>query len=266
MTSKNDIIELLKELNLNFGDSVMIHTSLKELGAIQDIEPNNNEAYCNAIYEAFESIIDTKNNKGILVVPTFTHDYVRVMKSFNLEKSKSEVGIFSEYIRNMKDSYRTLHPINSVSIVGGGEEKMFSNISTSGYGLNSFFDIFSRIENSKIVYFGADINHSTYVHHIEHMIGVSYVYNKAYFEPDVIVNDKKVDKPFFNSVRYLDEGIEPDYSSLQNILIEKKLINVGYINEFKVMIVKVKDLIAEIYTLLQNNQCSLLKNNYYVTK
>ena len=181
------------------------------------------------------------------------------------EETKSEVGIFSEYVRTLDGTLRTLHPINSVSIRGNYKD-VFSDISTSGYGLNSFFDIFSKLNNSKIVYFGAGIDHSTYVHHIEHMIGVSYVYNKAYFEPEVIVNNKKIEKPFFNSVRYLEKGIEADYSNLQKVLIEKKLINIGYIGDFKVMVVEVKDLINEIYRLLLDNQCSLLKKKYYVTK
>ena len=225
MTNKQDIVSLLKELGLNSGDSIMIHMSLKKLGQITDVDIDNKDTYCQSLYECFDNVINI-NDKGTLVVPTFTHDYVRVKKSFILEETKSEVGIFSEYVRTLDGTLRTLHPINSVSIRGNYKD-VFSDISTSGYGLNSFFDIFSKLNNSKIVYFGAGIDHSTYVHHIEHMIGVSYVYNKAYFEPEVIVNNKKIEKPFFNSVRYLEKGIEADYSNLQKVLIEKKLINIG---------------------------------------
>ncbi len=143
---------------------------------------------------------------------------------------------------------------------------MFVDISTSGYGYNSFFDKFAGLENSKVIYFGADINHSTYVHHIEHMLGVSYVYNKAYFEPTVKVNDVVINKPFFNSVKYLGKNIEPNYAILEKTLIKKDKIKIAYINDFKLMVIDVQDLIDEVYEILQVNQCALLKENFYVTE
>ena len=73
-------------------------------------------------------------------------------------------------------------------------------------------------------------------------------------------------KTFFNSVRYLGRGIEPDYSILEKRLIDKNLIQIGYLNDFRVMVVGVQDFIEETFRILQENQCALLKDEFYIVE
>ncbi len=122
MITKDCIIKKLKELDLKSGDNIMIHTSLKKLGNIKGVDTNSTDEYCKIIYECFDEIVNAEENIGTIVVPTFTHNYVRLKEPFELEKSESEVGVFSEYVRKLKNSFRTLHPINSVAIRGGEPE------------------------------------------------------------------------------------------------------------------------------------------------
>lgn len=265
MITKFYLKSVLEGLGIAKGDSLFIHSGLKGLGHIEGVPSDDKKAYCQLIYEVFDELVDCEKSLGTISVPTFTHNYVRIKQPFILETTASEVGALSEFIRTKEGTVRTLHPINSVAIRGKYQD-FLKDVSTSGYGMNSFFDKFARITDAKVVYFGAHINHTTYVHHIEHMVGVSYVYNKAYFEPEVIVGGNVIQKPFFNSVRYLGKNIEPDYEILKKSLMEKGLLQSVKINNFEVMVVRVQDLIDEIYSLLEEASCSLLKNEYYVTE
>ncbi len=53
----------------------------------------------------FDNIISFLGKRGTLVVPAFSYSFTQG-KNFNVEKSPSEIGIFSEYFRKRKDVKR----------------------------------------------------------------------------------------------------------------------------------------------------------------
>jgi len=265
MIRQNDFIAILKSLGLHKGDTVMVHSALSGLGVIEGVSQDNPKAYCRAIFDLFDRTIGITKGFGTLIVPTFTHDYVRKETAFYLERSSSECGIFSEYVRKLPGSFRTLHPINSLSIIGKNK-KFFKRISTSSYGINSSFEILTKIKNAKIVYLGAKLSHTTLVHHVEHLIGVSYIYNKAYFKPAVYVKGKKIEHPFFCAVRYLNGKVEITYEPLKEELIKRKLLKIRKIGNSEIMMANVNRVIEIAYNMLQNDQCVFLKNKFYTTE
>lgn len=265
MVKKSDIIKILRDLGLRKGDTVMVHSALSGLGMIEGVPQNDSKSYCKAIFDSFDTVIGISDGLGTLIVPTFTHDYVRRSKDFYLESSPSECGIFSEYVRKLPGSFRTLHPIDSLAIIGK-KKPMFRNISTSGYGINSAFDRLTKIDNAKIVYFGARVSHTTLMHHLEHLVGVSYIYNKAYFRPPVYTKGERLKYPFFCGVRYLNGKVEITYEPLREKLIGKKLLRIKKIGDFEIMEASVKHIMKIGYEMLQENQCVFLKNGFYTTK
>lgn len=265
MVRKNDIIKILRSLGLRRGDTVMVHSALSGLGAIEDVPQNDPKAYCKVIFDSFDSVIGIRKGLGTLIVPAFTHDYVRRNKVFCLESSPSECGIFSEYVRKLPGSFRTLHPINSLSIIGQ-KKRMFKNISSSAYGINSAFDRLTKIDGAKIVYFGARVSHTTLMHHLEHLVGVSYIYNKAYFKPSVYAEGEKMDIPFFCAVRYLNGKVEITYEPLRRKLVCKNLLRIKKIGNFEIMRANISHIMKIGYEMLQEDQCVFLENKFYVTK
>jgi aminoglycoside N3'-acetyltransferase len=224
-------------------------------------------AFCKYIYDSFNSVIgfDGDNCKGTIIVPTFTHNYARGSKYFDLVESPSETGIFTEYIRLLPGAIRSLHPINSCAGIGKNKS-ILNNVSRSGYGMNSVFDRFEKINGSMVLWFGASIIHTSYVHHVEQLVGVSYVYNKAYFKPTSKFKTGIVTKPYMNSVRYLDRNIRPNYSILQSRLLKKGLLLTTNINGLKAMSCPTSALVAEIYSILDENTCGLLESNVYTVE
>ena len=54
---------------------------------------------------------------GTIIIPTFTYSFTRTRK-FDVLKSKSEIGNFSENYRLIYPRNRTSHPIFSCIIIG----------------------------------------------------------------------------------------------------------------------------------------------------
>ena len=102
----NDIIRFLTELGLKKNDTVLIHSNIATLGKVE-----------NGLDGIFAALLDVIGNKGNLVVPTFSFSFCK-SEVFDIQKTKSEVGIFTEYIRNLNSSVRSLHGITSFCSIG----------------------------------------------------------------------------------------------------------------------------------------------------
>lgn len=259
----DQIVDALLSVGVLEGQAVLVHSSLRLLGKIKGIAKNDTFGYCAKIYNSFDVVLGLKKCFGTILVPTFTHDYVRKKTPFILSKTPSEMGIFSEFVRAHPESIRTLHPIASLAVIGK-DQNIFRNISRSAYGLNSAFDKLVKIPNSRLVYLGASSNHTTLMHHLEHLVGVSYMYNKAYFSPDVFINSReRVDIPFFSGVRYLNGMVETNYLNWGNEMIERGLMLISYIGDFKIMSCRISDAMEVGYEMLQSNPCAFLESPYY---
>lgn len=87
------------------------------------------------IYSSIRSVI---GDSGTLVVPTFTYSF-GTQERFNVETSVSNCGMFSEYIRQLPDSYRSNDPSVSVAAVGRHADALTQVIDDNAYSDSSVF-------------------------------------------------------------------------------------------------------------------------------
>ena len=108
--------------------------------------------------------------------------------------------------------------------------------------------------------------HMTLKHHLEQMVGLPYVYMKAYFTP-VYKNSKPVKLPFLAVVRYLNGKVENNNCSrFQQHLQRKKMIRKIKIGKATVLLTTIRDAFNEGYKLLQKDPCYFLKTPFYITE
>lgn len=256
------IVEKLKDSGLKEGDIVLVHSSFKNLGLIEGIDKNDRERYFELILKAFNEVVNF--DKGTLVVPTFSHEYARTNTPFIYEESPSEVGAFTEYIRKQKDSLRSIHPINSFCAIGKYKYEICDNISKSCYGMNSIFDRLISL-NAHMMFFGASMYHMTLKHHMEHVLGLPYVYHKAYFTP-VYKDSKKLSLPFLSCVRYLNGKVNNnDCSDFKKYLVSKQMLKQVKIGNTEILNMKIKDAYDEAVDLLTEDPTYFLEEPYYET-
>ena len=101
---------LVKQLQIKRGDHLFIHASLDMIHT--DLNP----------LDILRVILDTVGEEGSVSVPTFTKylskDWMLMKKEFNIRRTPSGMGIFSEMVRRDKNAVRSLHPTKSVATIG----------------------------------------------------------------------------------------------------------------------------------------------------
>jgi aminoglycoside 3-N-acetyltransferase len=259
-----DITSKLREAGLQKGDTVLIHSALGAFGPIKGFSREDRDGYAEAVYKIFAEVLDIPAS-GTLVVPTFTHEYARNGIPFIYEESPSEVGLFTEYVRKLPDSLRSIHPINSFTAIGKNKRDVCKDVGINCYGYNSVYDRLYKLK-AKMLFFGCSIRHMTLKHHLEQMIGLPYVYMKAYFTP-AVKDDKPLKLPFLAVVKYLNGKVENnDCSQFKAHLLQKNMLKEIKIRNAKVLLTSVVDAFDEGYSLLQQDSCYFLEKPFYMTE
>ena len=257
-----DIVASLRAAGLESGDIVLVHSSLSKLGVVKGISKDDKAGFTKAVYQAFAEVLNIP--EGTLVVPTFTHEYARNGVPFVYEESPSEVGAFTEYVRTLPGSLRSVHPICSFAAIGKKNGAICADLGISCYGYNSVFDRLINLD-AKMLFFGASMRHMTLKHHMEHIVGLPYSYHKAYFTP-AHMGGKPLPLPFLACVRYLNGKVEnDDCSNFRRHLEKKGLVIQAQVGNAEILCMPIREAFTEAYSLLQNDPCYFLEEPYFET-
>lgn len=251
---KKGLVAAFGELGILRGDVLYVSSSLFQLGPM--VGAKTSDQLCKAILDAiFEQI----GREGTIVVPTFTTTLGRSGEPFILEETPTSAGIFSEYIRTHPDSIRSLHPIHSVAAIGRRAEDICSDASPSSYAIESpSFRLYEM--DAKAVTIGADRPFSGWVHLLEVMHAVPYIYNKV-LDIDVYVNSKKVEREFYAPVCYLDFDIEYDIVQAEIMISETGAVHYADVGNGKVSCVSSSDYFKAGNRILLDDPYVFLKRN-----
>ena len=156
-----DIHKFLAEIGIKRTDTVLVHTSMKALGEVQN--------GCDGLIDAFKSYLDC----GLFIVPTHTWDNVtQANPLFDARSTKPCIGALPTVAAFRPDGVRSLHPSHSVTAFGKrakeftlGEENSVTPCPKGG--------VWARLydENAIILLLGVNLNRNTYIHAVDEMIG-----------------------------------------------------------------------------------------------
>ena len=219
--NKNTIKEMLEALLLNKGDHVLVFSNLLAVGRI--IEFQTRDDYSSFYYDLLREKIGPN---GTIIVPTYTPDVARYDLEFDRLFTKSQNGLFSEYVRNLDGSFRSDHPLNSVSAIGNDAKLFCEDLGTSNFGWNSPFHRMHEA-NVRVISLGTCPGVCLGIaHYIEAMCCLPYVYSKLLKWPSY-TNGKKDERPFFATVRHLNLNYRLNYTKWALALSAKKQIKVN---------------------------------------
>jgi aminoglycoside 3-N-acetyltransferase len=224
IVKREEIIEALKKVGIKKGDIILVHSALSKIGRI-DGEKEGNE-YLNILLKAFFSII---GKRGTLVVPAFFYEYGRYGTAYDMRRSpvSSELGVFARYIAGLPEAVRSTNPITALAAIGAQAEYICGGGTGSSFGVDSPWDRLYK-SNDKMVFLGIYLRAMTFIHYVEHMVGVPHLYNK-YSTVPILKNGRAVKLSVCSQVRYLDFGIE--YDALKNTFRFEKA---GLVNKAKI--------------------------------
>ena len=178
------------------------------------------------------------------------------------------MGIFSEYVRNQKNSFRSDHPLWSFSGIGKNIKKVLGKTSYSAYGDKSVFENLLSF-NSYFISLGEPNTSIGMLHYVEHLVGVPYRYNKEFFVR-VKKNNKIKKKYCLLGVRFRSKYIVSNNNS--KIISKLKKMNTFkkvkfkkgyiYICKYKTIVTNLKKIISKKPTIWMKND-KILQKNYF---
>lgn len=211
-----DILAALKSVGIQKNDIIFIHSDISAFGKLCTFDRNY-------VLDAFVKMLQSSvGNDGAVILPTFSYSFCNG-EIYNVQSTKSKVGILTEYFRTTEDVKRTEHPIFSTAIWGKKYQNDFMDISKDSFDENSVFGKLHK-HRAKIVALGSSfLTSATFLHYIEEIHGVPYRYLKA-FKGTIKNGEKEYEDEYTFFVRYLDREVVLDTCRLENYLLENKLM------------------------------------------
>lgn len=250
-----DIERALKDVGLKHGDIVLVHSDVSSFGKLGDIKDRND--FLTRLLNAFYNVI----GNGTLVVPTFTYSFCE-KEVFDVRKSRSTVGIFTEFVRTRQEAFRSEDPIFSHAAIGKDAKMLLEDVSTVCFGDNSFFDRLYKA-GGKIINLGKFFD-ITFLHYIERKCNVDYRYDKE-FNGRIIKEDGTEEmKSVTYYVRSLPEdnkNVKYEMPRLGNELQKRGFLKRVDIGDSFILCSKVQDCFHVGVEMLKNDPHAFLAFN-----
>lgn len=170
MHTKEQLKQDLAALGVQPGDAILMHSSFKSLGGVED--------GAKGFFEAFLSLL---GEEGTLVLPALSYESVtKENPHFNQLQTPSCVGYLPEYFRTQVASIRSLHPTHSCSAVGKNADFLCCEHyrDRTPVGPHSPFARLPLV-NGKILILGSHPDHNTTLHGVEETAEPEYVFDRT---------------------------------------------------------------------------------------
>lgn len=244
--------EALEDVGLEQGDIVLVHsdsTAIREYTGLK---------WGDALNLLKESFLKVLGENGTLLVPTFNWDFCKG-KPYSHEKTRSQVGMFTNNVLFDDRSIRSFHPIYSFAAIGPAARDLFRDISKSSFGENSVFHRLHQI-NAKFVFFNVSLEKCTFIHYVEQSKGISYRFLKE-FTGEVSIGDKQYIDTYDFYVRYLDRDIHPYFKRLSDKLLSIKKMHKSTLNDkYPILLSRSNDIYEYAMKGMESDPYYLIKN------
>lgn len=221
MYTNNDIINCIINLGIKQNDTLLVHSSMKAIGAVE----NGADTVLDAFIEYMKD--------GLLIFPT--HTWAQMNDEYNIFNPKTEpscVGILSNLFLKRANVIRSLHPTHSVAACGKdalkyveGEEKWDTPCPRGG----CWGKLYDR--KAKILFLGCSLKSNTFLHAVEEWSHVPMRLADTYQQLEIItLNGQKIDRPLHRHYNPLCD-ISFNYDKMQEPFIYTGIARKGLIGD-----------------------------------
>tara|TARA_X000000950_G_C13884480_1_gene648307 strand:- start:1612 stop:2535 length:924 start_codon:yes stop_codon:yes gene_type:complete len=247
--SRNDLINFYNQIGIEKGDTLFVHSSLRNLGYVS----NGAEE----IISSLVKFIDCKES-GTLMMPSFPnqvfgYDYLKENKFFDVKNTPSKMGIITEIFRQKYDCFRSYHPTHPVIAYGKKAKFITSNhnIDITPFTKNSPFYKITQ-EQGKILLMGVKYNALTSLHLLEDAVEdfIFKVYSEETFNVEITDEQKfhmqtKAHNPKFSLLRRCNE--------LEYLFEETGSLKTAYLGDCKCYLIDASKMYHAMLKAYQEN-------------
>ena len=236
----DSITKQLMKLNLKKNDTVLIHSSLKQI---------NRDAIL-LISELLDYFSD-----GMVLMPTHTWKTMTPDNNhYDPEVEPSCVGLLTEIFRNFPGVIRSLHPTHSMAGFGNKAAKYLSQAEddqtpcspTGAWGRLSEID-------ATILLVGCGFERNTFIHAIEEKNNVPNRFTEKPIEFLIKTNKKWIKRDFYKHYNAQFVHLSENYKLIEEAVINDGIVKVGKFGDADCLIFKAKELEEYVMNLLQQN-------------
>lgn len=224
--TRSDIVAALEAVGIREGDTIFTHSNLGFFGKLDDADTR--QEYGEAFLSAIRVVL---GEDGTLVVPTFTYSFTDGDR-FDPASTASDMGLFSEFVRDHPESVRSADPNFSVSAIGRCSENLTESPPANSFGPDSFWERFLAVDGT-YCNFNFDAASSS-IHYVERCFDVPYRWDKP-FAGTLVRDGYEERRVFYHYVRDLgEEAHEPDFAAFDEIarqagVVEQTVLGKGQV-------------------------------------
>ena len=243
-----DIPSALESSEIHPGDILFIHGDSIVAAQLQVSSKNRVKSF-------FEAVIKYLGKDGTLVIPSFTYSFTK-NQPFDVDRTKSSLGSFSETFRKMDQVKRSRQPIFSFCALGKYANLFCESDITDCFGELSGFGLLHSL-NAKLMNMACPFE-QTFLHYVEQAMKVDYRYFKN-FSGVIIQGNTNT----FLDTRYFvgDQNVnyEMDLSQLKNLLLSRQMISIVPFGRFAAYTTSSQNFYNCSAELLRKNSLALIK-------
>lgn len=198
-----DIVNAYTQLGVQEGDALYLTGNFGNLGFH---ESQNKTGTLQAHTEAILAVIGTQ---GTFAVPTHSFTLCNTDTPFDLHRTPSQRGAFTEYVRQLHGSVRQFHPFASITAHGFSASDICHQTSRHAYGPNTPYERLIQKDAWGVSVAMPPGYTSSVVHYVEQTMAVPYRYTKEFLHP-IQRGDSITIEPFYLYVTYRDVDLVRD--------------------------------------------------------
>ncbi len=252
MFTKAYIKKQLEEFNIEKGNPITVHTSLKAIGETE----GGGEGLLSVLIEHFTA------DGGIFTVPTHTW----TSDVYDRRKAESCTGVLSQLAAAHPDAVRTLHPTHSLAVFGNKQDteifaskdnKTDTPVNPDGcYG-----ELFKR--DGYVLLIGVGHDKNTFIHCVEEMLNIPNRLTKDKVERTIIHKDGRVEKRYLHWF-YEDEipDVSVYFGKFEPAFRYHNCITDGYIGNAKAQLLSARKIQETVELIYKNSNGKELLSNH----
>ena len=254
------IREVLDSLGIRRGDHVLLHSdmgNLVRLVAPEEMEGvTDKHGYLLGVFHA--AISDTLGPEGTICVLSSFTGYARFGHPFVLEESlpDKDLGAYTRFLFRQEGAVRSLNPLTGIIALGGAASQICEHRSAIGFGHESPWARMLELDG-RMMFWGVGLGFMTFVHHVEHVVGVPHIYNKLYRTP-VYRGGHEIDMPVTSAVRYLDFDVVYNLTKFEYDIKAAGMVRSTRIGILEVQVVGFGDVMSHLARRLSQDPFYLL--------
>lgn len=266
--TQEEVVAALQTVGVRPDDGLLVHSAIQFLGP----PVGGIDMYYQALRAVLEGARYPESQpasgnssllSGTIAVPTFNFAFAQGEPYDPQVTPSVGMGSFSEYVRQLPQSLRTTHPMQSLAVVGRHAVDLARRDTSSAFDPGSASERMLELD-FKLLLLGADIQATAILHYSEQRASVPYRYWKDFSGQMKTTQGWEI-RTYRMFVRDLDIDPKIELYPVQEILQERGQWSSVKLNYGHISLCHLVDFVAVVDEFLARDPWSLVTNRPFNT-